>query len=976
MNALNELQKKLQSASCRFKHELERFSAQVKFAERLKELFPSKASAWDKIIRAAVGHVDKHLGTGGSGQLKPVVRAAEGIMAPLAEFAKKYTIYCVGHAHIDMNWMWSWPETVAVANDTFSTVLKLMDEYPDFVFSQSQASVYSIIERYNPAMLEKIKARVREKRWEITASHWVEGDKNLVGGETLVRHLLYTRDYMKKLFGLQPEDVIIDWAPDTFGHAATVPSYLVQGGVKFCYLHRPGNFGSGRPGMFYWQGPDGARVLVRNDMVQAYNGTVSFDIGNNLIDFVKENGSSTYMFVYGVGDHGGGPTRRDLNKITDMASWPVFPEIKFATARSFFEAFEREVPDPPVLAEELNVEFTGCYTSQALIKKANRFSENRLADAEFAATMSWKILEHDYPHEKLEESWKNCLFNHFHDILPGSGVRDTLHYSMGLFQNIMAGTGMIEILELRRLASAINTSENNSAEIPDDVPSTFYQDAFGAGVGIGAGEGNLSIAEQSSGRGVRPFVIFNPTAGERSQVIEVTVWDNPVPGDSIQLKDKLFAVRTAADKLLPAQFISEGSEWGHRYVKLAFPVKVSGFGYASYTVVEAKAEPGDIGLKLLQPLHHCRYSSHERAARFGGENAYVIFEINPVTGGILRLHDKKSGLDIISPERQSPLFEYAAERPHEMSSWLTDFSGERQALEIKAISYMATGPYKIAVKVEAEIHNSKFTVIYEMEENNPLISVNIKGTWLETGSKNTGSPSLRIPFIFNLDSVEATYEIPFGAIRRNLNHDEEVPALQWAKVVGSKYEKSAGCLLLNDCKHGHALDNDTLRVSLLRGSYNPDPAPDLGEHKIKLALLPFSGNISNAECTGYAQNFNRRLKVVGTDVHSGNLPPTGQFIKVSADNIIVSGLKKAENSAGIVIRLYETEGRDSKGEIIFDEALGTIKTAAIVDFMERPIADLSENRTSLNKLSFDIGAYGIVSLLVYFTNINKEHKTE
>ena len=168
---------------------------------------------------------------------------AESLLAPLGAAAKSYTIYCAGHAHIDMNWMWSWPETVGVTIDSFTTVLRLMEEFPQFIFGQSQASVYRIVEEHRPDMLERIAARVREGRWEVTASHWVEGDKNIASGESLCRHLLYTRRYMQELFGLTPEDVQIDWSPDTFGHAHTVPSYLARGGVRYYYHHRPGVHG-------------------------------------------------------------------------------------------------------------------------------------------------------------------------------------------------------------------------------------------------------------------------------------------------------------------------------------------------------------------------------------------------------------------------------------------------------------------------------------------------------------------------------------------------------------------------------------------------------------------------------------------------------------------------------------------------------------------------------------------------------------
>jgi len=173
-----DLEQQLRTVSLHQRHELERFLAQAKFAEGLCDLHPEQADAWRPLVTDAGKVVRSALANGSVGSLRTAVREAEGVMAPIAQVAKTYTVYCVGHAHIDMNWMWSWPETVAVTNDTFSTVLRLLDEYPEFHFTQSQASVYAIVERHNPDMLERIRQRVAEGRWEVAASHWVEGDKN------------------------------------------------------------------------------------------------------------------------------------------------------------------------------------------------------------------------------------------------------------------------------------------------------------------------------------------------------------------------------------------------------------------------------------------------------------------------------------------------------------------------------------------------------------------------------------------------------------------------------------------------------------------------------------------------------------------------------------------------------------------------------------------------------------------------------
>ena len=179
---------------------LERFKAEVDFAGHLAAARPETREDWEGLLLQAVAIVKDAAARGG--KIDEAVSAAEALLAPLGTAAKAYTIHCVGHAHIDMNWMWGWPETVAVVNDTFTTVNRLMDEYPAFNFSQSQTSVYQILKDYLPALFAKVKERVREGRWEITASQWVEGDKNLASGESLCRHLLYTRRFLQQEFGL------------------------------------------------------------------------------------------------------------------------------------------------------------------------------------------------------------------------------------------------------------------------------------------------------------------------------------------------------------------------------------------------------------------------------------------------------------------------------------------------------------------------------------------------------------------------------------------------------------------------------------------------------------------------------------------------------------------------------------------------------------------------------------------------------
>ena len=936
--AASDLQRVIETASARARHEVERFQAETAFAESLCELHPDQAVDWQPLLAKARELVSEAVAEGGVDGLEKVVRAAETILTPIADTAKTYTVHCVGHAHIDMNWMWSWPETVAVTNDTFSTVLRLMEEYPDFRFSQSQASVYAICEEYNPSLLERIAERVKEGRWEVTASHWVEGDKNLAGGESLCRHLLYTRQYMQKLFGLSPEDVNIDWSPDTFGHAVTVPTYLVRGGIKYLYLHRPGVHGPKRPQAFWWQAPDGSRVLVRNDMALGYNGQIGPQVAQLLVNFTKETGCPALMFVYGVGDHGGGPTRRDLLRAQDMMTWPIFPAIRFSTVRTFYEILEQTGSKLPTLECELNTEFTGCYTTESLIKKANRYGENRLLDAEAAASVAWAALGRPYPADGLREAWQDTLFSHFHDILPGSGVHDTRTYCHGTYQKTMARTSMVETEALRALAARIDTSHAGGEE-PSDVPASYVASGLGAGVGYASADGQMSQAERSIGHGARPFVVFNPTAWDRSEVVEATVWDNAPPGAAKPIEQRTFAVATPEGSLVPAQPVNNGGYWGHQFVTLAFPASAPGVGYASYTVVEqAAAAPASEAWQLGR-THHCRYSFYERSPE-GLENDLVRLEVDPCTGGIRSLMDKRSETTVIGPSDLASILEYAVERPHGMTAWLVDHTGPVEHPEATAIRRKLDGPHKASIEVDLCIHESQLTLTYELRAGDPRVYLHLQGTWFQRGTRDTGVPVLRLALPLALTDIRAQYEVPFGAVDRALPTGEEVPALEWAQVTGDAGGKNGGCLLINDSKHGHSIDGSTLRLTLIRSSYEPDPLPEIGNHEIHLALLPFGGDLSVAEATRYARDLNHSLRAVGTDVHEGDLPAQARLLSVGPENVIVSGIKKAEDSDELVVRLYETEGKETTAEVTVNaETLGQVTAVRETDLLERATTD-------------------------------------
>ncbi|HRU01545.1 MAG TPA: glycoside hydrolase family 38 C-terminal domain-containing protein, partial [Victivallales bacterium] len=720
------------------KHLIERLKSELEFAEFLYQRINKKDEIkYKKLLNAAEQFLTESFKEAHS-NIDVIVNKFEELMLPFSTLAKEYTIYCIGHAHIDMNWMWSWPETVAVTNDTFKTVLALLAEYPDFCFSQSQASVYKIIEKYNPVLLDKIKKYVKEGRWELTASHWVENDANIISGEAMCRHLLYTRKYMKEIFGVKPEDIPVNWAPDTFGFAETVPSILRQGAIKYMYLHRPGTLRLQKPTAFYWKAKDGAKVLVKNDMHMGYNCRIGPHIVTDyLVNFVKETGLKFVNVVYGIGDHGGGPTKHDLNYALEMNQWKIFPNIKFATVREFFERLELEGKKLPVIEGELNFEFTGCYTSQSIIKRIARYGEKRLLDTEQESTFAYFISGKRPSLPIMEQNWQNILFSHFHDILPGSGVHDTRTYIHGLYQETMASAGIIATEALSAIAENVNTilKEQNNNE--DLLPILIKHSSFGGGAGYGTGEGGITAAYRGE-ENITHFLVFNTSAQSRYEVLEFIIWAN---SNNKNLKNIKFKAVSPNGKFIPCQTTEVGSYWGHDFVKIVFPVDLPSNGYALYSVVEGECDNNvnsvatQIGLK-----HHCFYAFYEKGPE-GIENEYIRLELNPKTGWINNLIPKKFGKSIVS-NNHLPLIEYSEERVHNMTAWEVDYSSNFLSPELRSIKRLQDGPYKAMIEMSFSIKESDLKVKYELRAGDPKLYITLDITWFQRGTIKDGVPRL------------------------------------------------------------------------------------------------------------------------------------------------------------------------------------------------------------------------------------------
>lgn len=346
----------------------------------------------------------------------------------------KPTVYGVGHSHIDMAWLWRLAATREKASRTFTTVLNLMKQYPEYKFMHSSPQLYQFLKEDYPEIYAEVKKKIEEGRWEITGGMWVESDTNVPSGESLVRQFLYGKHYIKEEFGKETK---LLWLPDVFGYSAALPQIMKKSGMKYFmttkiswnqYNHFPYD-------TFMWKGIDGSEILTHfittpedGSWYYTYNGHMDpEEVTGVWKNYKDKDKNEDLLIAYGWGDGGGGPTREMIEQSLAMKNIPGIPQVEMSHAEEYFEKLYQNVENEQINRWDGELYFEmhrGTYTSQAANKRYNRKSEILLHDIEFLAALGTVLSENtEYPKEVLDRIWERVLLNQFHDILPGSSIR-------------------------------------------------------------------------------------------------------------------------------------------------------------------------------------------------------------------------------------------------------------------------------------------------------------------------------------------------------------------------------------------------------------------------------------------------------------------------------------------------------------------------------------------------------------------------
>ncbi len=854
--------------------------SEVQTAEAAISGFPDGQEQRLQQLDKAVHDIDfSALDRGDQAAFTRSLGAAEQDMQPINAWMKQFTVRLVGNSHIDMAWLWPASETVGVVRDTFRTALQLMDEYPGFTYTQSSVRDYEWLRDKYPDEFAEIQKRVREGRWELVGGMWVEPDLNMPDGESLVRQILVGKRFFQHEFGV---NVTVGWNPDSFGYTWQLPQiYRKSGFDSFVTQKLSWNDTTVFPyKLFWWQSPDGSNVLTYFPHI--YNGTTEpVGLANDIATYVPSTHFPEIMQLYGVGDHGGGPTRQELDEALHLEKpATIFPKAEFSTARAFFDDVEHAIATDglklPVWNNELYLEYhRGCYTTQSETKKQIRHNEEQLENAEKFTALSFLTVKTPYSNTQFEGIWKKLLFDDFHDVMPGSGV----------------GNNYVEALR------NLNEASLESGKL------------------LGDSLNNLTANIDTRGAGV-PVVVFNPLSWARTAPVTVEV-HTPASGQELEAVDD-------AGKPLLAQVLSSDPATERTRLDVMVP-DVPSLGYR---VIHVRA------VQHAQPAH-----SSLKVNGMTVENEYFRVQIDPKTGCITSLIDKASGKETVAPGGCGGLLQTFVDKPARQDAWEISFNGQSWDLkDPESVKLIENGPERAVIEIRNHFQNSDFIRDLVFQPHVPRIDVRTRVNWHEQHIL------LKVGFPVNVHVTKATFEIPFGTIERPTTRITpaekamfEVPAERWGDISDS----AEGVSLLNDSKYGYDALNNVIRLSLLRSPTMPAPDgrfADQGYHEFTYSLYPHAGNWQQGGTMRQGYDLNYPLIPVEAEPHAGTWPTNHSFVSVEPANAIITAIKKAEDSDALIVRFYEFDGKSTNVRLQLPQAASS---AAETNLMEKTLHSLA-----------------------------------
>lgn len=778
----------------------------------------------------------------------------------------------VGQSHIDTAWLWPLRETRRKCGRTFSTVLRLMERYPDFLFMASQPAQLEWIKEHYPEVFQQIRERVAEGRWEPIGGMYVESDCNVPCGESFVRQLLFGNRFFRKEFGIHTRTA---WLPDTFGDSWALPQILRKAQIDTFVTNKINwsEFTKFPYDYFQWEGPDGTRIAC---LIPPLNYDPPIRLPQLMMQweqFAQKDRVDMLPFSYGYGDGGGGPTVDMIETGRRLGDIAGVPRCKFGRMQDCLDEMKRRCPTEtlPVWNGELYLELhRGCQTTQARTKRNNRKCELLLRDAEFFNSVS-TLYGGLYEQEAINAAWKKVLLNQFHDILPGSSITEVYKVAE---EDYAAARALTE--------QALNR----------------------------AAEHILSLID--TGGAEAPVVVFNTLPWVRTDValLSGTAW-----GEDVRV------VNCRGEECLTQE--SEAGEL------LFLAGEVPPLGYSVYEVVTRREPNSARSYPRIQPVRG-RVGEDINGKQFAEiENEFLRICVDD-SGTLTRIQDLKRDRDILEKGERGNVLQLFDDRPARNDAWDIDFNFADAWWEpslAEKLELVENGPIRVVLRFKRKTECSTIEQDIVMYAHTTRVDFVTRVDWHE---KRT---LLKVAFPVDIRASRATYEIQFAAIERpthnNTDWDKarfEVTGHKWADLSEGNY----GVSLLNDCKYGYDIKGNCLRLSLLRSPISPDPHADEGQHHFVYSIYPHAGTW-RTRTVQEAFELNVPLRTARTKAQSGPLPSAYSFASTSAENVIIHTVKRCEDSDHLIVRVYEAYGQRGPVELTFGTCL---ESAVECDLME------------------------------------------
>lgn len=790
----------------------------------------------------------------------------------------------VGHTHIDLAWLWTMAQTREKVARSFSTVLSLMDQYPEYKFMSSTPQLYEFLKEDYPQLFEKVKQRIDEGRWEANGAMWVEPDCNLISGESFVRQFLYGLKFFKEELN---SDCNVLWLPDVFGYTGSLPQIMKKCGIDYFVSCKMGWNDTNRlpHDTFMWRGIDGTEVLSHmitttyprksvTSYATDYNGQLFPETVMGAFNTYREQIKNNDVLVtFGYGDGGGGPTKEMLENQRRMAKGiPGCPKTEMKTVSEFLTKLDETTNGGESLAKwygELYLEtHRGTYSSMSRDKRFNRKCEISLSQVEKLSTINMMANNTEYPKNEIETVWKEILKNQFHDILPGSSIKEVYDVTKVEYEKV-------------------------SADLTDLIKDT-----------------NNTIISKINTIG-DSIVLFNTLGYDRTDIatIDINEITSNITNEDFHILDNGINVPYQISDQNIIMYVSD----------------IPSIGYKTLDIVA--------GLKSNSP------DASFSATTTNIENQFYSIIIDE-KGTFVSLFDKLNNREVLKADRRGNKIVCYENLPAQYDNWniARDYKSKSWEIDnVTAINVIEDGDVRKVIEIKKNFCNS--TVIQKVIVYRDLARIDFD-TYIDLKETNI---IIKAEFPIDVHADKAVCDIQFGTTERTTHNNTswdtakyEIFAHKWVDISEENY----GVSLINDCKYGYDVKDEELNLTLVKPGTFPNPVADLEEHKFIYSLYPHAGNWKDANVDKIGKNVNEPIITAFVHNENGELNKVKSFFTINCKNVVIDTIKKCENSDDIIIRLYENYNKRSNVRL---ETCYNIHLVAETDMLENELKSISSD---------------------------------